>query len=326
MNSSPFTDLRLSTLMLGTAQFGLPYGVANRKGQPSYREVLEILACAHEGGVNSLDTAATYGNSEEVLGKALNELGLTGQMTIVTKVRYMADHLSVAAADAIVEESVSGSLRRLGLESLPICLFHREENFCYAESLLKLRERGLVQHIGCSVLTPSGTAPILDSQQAEALQIPANLFDHRFRRAQAFNEAARQGTAVFVRSAFLQGLLLMPEADIPPDLARVVPLRHSLESLAHEAGMTMRELAARYVLGLQGLTSVVVGVESIAQMQDNLALFSAGALPTTLMRQVEETVPVLSDKILLPNQWSTRVPDIAPATSVPPSPPNLSAA
>jgi len=148
MQLRTFNDLQLSALMLGTAQFGLPYGVANKKGQPSQREVCEILACAYEGGVNCLDTAAGYGESEQVIGKALVELGIADQMIVVTKVHPLADDLSSVEADAIVEESVVRSLRYLRLESLPICFFHRQQNVRYLDSLLKLKERGLIACIG----------------------------------------------------------------------------------------------------------------------------------------------------------------------------------
>ncbi|MFP6678012.1 MAG: aldo/keto reductase, partial [Pirellulaceae bacterium] len=74
MNISLWKDLRLSRLTLGTVQFGLPYGVANRGGQTSYSDVVKILRVCLDGGVNCFDTAADYGTSEEVLGRALREL------------------------------------------------------------------------------------------------------------------------------------------------------------------------------------------------------------------------------------------------------------
>ncbi len=85
MQTIPWHEWHLSRLMLGTVQFGMPYGVANRTGQPDAARVREILTVAADGGVNCLDTAALYGSSEETLGRALAELGLAGKMTVVTK-------------------------------------------------------------------------------------------------------------------------------------------------------------------------------------------------------------------------------------------------
>jgi aryl-alcohol dehydrogenase-like predicted oxidoreductase len=204
--------------MLGTVQFGLRYGIANRNGQPSYETARAILVCAYEGGVNCLDTASAYGTSEGVIGKVLSELGIADRMVVVSKVYPMAGGFSSRqAADAFVEESVTRSLKRLRLDVLPICLFHWEENFCYVESLLRLKEKRLVRHIGSSVMTPGVASRIVSSGLAEAVQIPASLLNHRFPRSGICEEARRRGTAIFARSVYLQGLLLMPEEDIPDE-------------------------------------------------------------------------------------------------------------
>lgn len=296
--------------MLGTVQFGLPYGIANQSGQPSYKTVLDILACALEGGVNCLDTAAGYGQSEEVLGRALSEMAVVDQVTVVTKVVHMApEYPSQHVADRIVEQSVMNSLKRLGLEQLAICLFHTEVDFRYIESLLKLKDKGLVAHVGASVMTPEATRKILASRCAEAVQVPANVLDHRFIDAGVFDDAKRSGAALFVRSVYLQGLILMPEGQILPELREVIPHRRRLESLASEAGVTLAELAARYALTIDGSTCALVGVDSVEQLRDNIALFSKGPLPEDLMTAVAEAIPNLPESILMPNRWSKRMPD-----------------
>ncbi|MSU47281.1 MAG: aldo/keto reductase [Lacunisphaera sp.] len=313
MQTARFADLELSTLILGTVQFGLNYGIANKSGQPSYRTVLDILAAAHEGGVNCFDTAVIYGNSEEVLGKALAELGLKDKFIAITKVRHMDDDFSSSqAADEFVEESVTGSLRRLGLDVLPICLFHAEGNFRYVESLLKLKDKGLVRHIGSSVNTPEATASIIASGCAEALQIPTSILDHRFTRGGIFRDAKQHGIAIFVRSVYLQGLALMAEEEIPEDIGAVIPVRRKLQELASEAGMVMEELAARYVLSLPGFTCAVVGIETVQQVRHNTSLFAKKPLEPALVQAIEEIVTDLPDNILKPGMWSKRMADVKP--------------
>ena len=78
--------MNFSRLLLGTVQFGLNYGIANTQGKPSFERVKAILRTALDNGITSLDTAAAYGDSEEVLGKALAELDIADRMTIVSKV------------------------------------------------------------------------------------------------------------------------------------------------------------------------------------------------------------------------------------------------
>ena len=297
----------LSRLALGTVQFGLPYGVANRSGQPSYEVVRDILACAIEGGVTVLDTAAGYGESEAVLGRALADLGFAEKVTVVTKIAALAPDLSPARADALVEASVNNSLRQLHLDRLDLCLFHREQDFSYADSFIKLRERGLVRRIGSSTTTPKGTREIVASGLAEAVQFPASVLDRRFLPSGA--EARACGMAVFARSVYLQGLLLLDDATTPEDLRGVAPARRRLAELARHAGMPIAELALRFALGWQEIDAVLVGVDSVAQMRENLALFAKGPLPPDLASEVEAAVPLLPDAILDPWRWAKRMPD-----------------
>jgi len=243
------------------------------------------------------------------LGRALTELDIVDKMTIVSKVHHMAQGLDAATAAALVEESVLQSLRRLRLEVLPICLFHIEENFPYVEALLRLKERGLVEYTGSSVMTPAATARIVATGVAEALQIPTSVLDRRYSHPAGgvIRQAAERGIAIFIRSIYLQGLLLQPEEDLRLELVGVLPVRRRLAALAAEAGMGLSELAVRYVLGLDGVTCGVVGIETLDQMRQNLVIFEKGPLDPELRQQVEAAVPALPDKILMPNQWPKRM-------------------
>jgi aryl-alcohol dehydrogenase-like predicted oxidoreductase len=300
----------ISKSTLGTVQFGLNYGIANRTGQPSYKTVREILSIAIEGGVNCFDTAAGYGESEEVLGKAFAELGVLDKITVATKVAAIStEHHDLKTVDRIVEDSVTTSLKRLRLQVLPICLFHREDNFCHIDSLLRLKDRGLVGMVGSSVITPAATSKIVSSGLAEAIQIPTSLLDHRFSRVGIIAEAHNRRIDLFVRSVYLQGLLFVAEEDLLPELAEVNPVLRKLRTLAREADMNLAELAVRYVLSLEGITSIVIGVETPEQMKDNLILFRKGRLPVDLILAINETVPDLPAHILMPNRWSKRMPD-----------------
>jgi aryl-alcohol dehydrogenase-like predicted oxidoreductase len=314
METKRFADFNLSRLMLGTVQFGLNYGIANTAGQPSKETVREILATAYEAGVNSLDTAAMYGTSEEVLGNVLHELDLSDKMIVVSKVRAIAeDYPSGHEVDQLVESSVVQSLKRLKLETLPICLFHREENFKYIDSLLKLKDKGLVRHVGSSVMTPKATLNILATGLAEAIQLPTNILDHRFISAGVFDLADKNNIAIFVRSIYLQGLVLMADETILPELAEVKPVLQKLRTLAREAGLSIGELAVRYILSLKGQTCTLVGVETVKQMRENIELFNRGPLPADLFMAVAKIVPTLSDHIIMPTKWSKRMPDVKPS-------------
>jgi aryl-alcohol dehydrogenase-like predicted oxidoreductase len=303
MEYRQFADLKLSRLMIGTVQFGMDYGIANKTGQPSLKDVCNILSCAYEGGVTALDTARMYGTSEDVIGQALAELGLADKFTIVTKTAHFDEGLDDATADRLMEESIRESLKRLRLQSLPLCLIHHEENFRYFGSLLKLKERGLVRHAGSSVMSPPVTKGIVSSGLAEAVQVPTSILDRRYVRAGVFHDCKERGMGLFVRSIYLQGLVLMPDNEIAPGLGQVLPVLQGLRDLAAQAGMSLAELAVRYVLSLEGVTCGVVGVETVEQMKQNIAIFNKGPLDADMMKAVLAVVPDLPETILMPNKW-----------------------
>ena len=99
-------ELNLSRLVLGTVQFGIKYGVANQTGKPQIHEVMDILQQAIEGGVNCLDTAPSYGESEEVIGRCLKEMGLLDSVYVLTKVRPITDGLPQKEGEKLVVDSV----------------------------------------------------------------------------------------------------------------------------------------------------------------------------------------------------------------------------
>ena len=291
-------------LVLGTVQLGLPYGIANTGGQPDYAEARNILAVAWECGVRWLDTAVTYGTSEALIGRALAELGLREQLQVVTKVAGVSD-LPPDAVARHLEEAIRGSLARLGLERLPVVMLHHEEDGRHLEALLRMRELGLIERVGISVMTPEGLAGVVDGG-VDVVQLAASALDRRFARAGLLEELRRREITVHARSAYLQGLLLMPEAAVPAELAAVLPARRSLAALAHEAGISLGELALRFVLAEPGVTAVVVGAESVGQVRANAAYARQGPLPDDLAEAVRRAVPELPDELVVPHLWPRR--------------------
>lgn len=295
-------DLDFSRLVVGTAQFGLPYGIANRTGQPSFEEVCRILACAVENGATTLDTAAAYGESEVVLGRALAEIGARDRVLIVSKVRhvkYMEQPRTPENVKARIRTSVTNSLARLRVDSLPVCLFHDAADRQYMDMLLDLKREGLVQHTGVSLGTPAELGKVLGRPGVEAVQVAGNMLDQRALRTGDLARAADASVAVFLRSVYLQGLLVMPEEEIIPELQEVVPVRRALQQIAGDAGLTLPEMALRFGLSMPGVTGVLTGVETAEQMAANADMVARGPLPSDIVVAIQRAVPDLGGSIVL---------------------------
>ena len=245
-----------SGIMLGTVQFGLAYGIANIHGKPSFETVCDIVETACDGGVRALDTAAAYGDSEAVLGRALARLGLRDKLEVVSKIPPIEAETDAQAA-AFIERTLAASLRNLGLERLSACLLHREDDLRFLPLLEAMVGKGLIGEAGVSLDTARF---IREGVTARCVQLPCNILDRRFDRFWPLARA--RGTRVFTRSVYLQGLLLMPEDKIRPSLAAVVSVRRKLADIARDAGLTLAELCMRFALSNPDISSVLVGVDT----------------------------------------------------------------
>jgi len=238
----------------------------------------------------------------------LHDLGVADQVVVVTKVKHLTptEIADSAAAERAIEQSVAESRRRLRLDCLPMVLFHREADIVHLAVLEKLKARGWLRYIGVSCGNcPGLAAELVAAGNVSALQLPGNVLDQRHQRSGVFQAAAAHGVAVFIRSVYLQGLLVMPEAAIPPTLRDVIPVRRRLAAIADDAGMTLAELALRFMLAQDGVTGVLTGVETVAQVRENVALFDRGPLSADIREAITAAVPELPEAILTPFLWPT---------------------
>ena len=281
--------MNYSKLMLGTVQFGMDYGIANTSGKPDVATVKQILFEAFENGVNALDTAPEYGDSEEVIGKTMAELKLSDKFKIVTKIpKIPAD----CDPEKFIESSLKTSLKRLQTEVIAAALIHIEDDCRYLDVLKSMKQKGLI----CSAGVSLNTLACKDAaKEADCLQIPASLLDHRFD-----HRFGKAGQHCFVRGAYLQGMLLMPAEKI--FIREVAERKEKLAAI----GIPMAELALRYLFGKPGSNSILTGVETLEQLRENLRISKLPPLPPEVIDAVEKIVfPALEETYVSPWMWSS---------------------
>ncbi len=292
-------------LILGTAQLGMPYGVANKNGQPVPDLAKKIVKIAWEDDIREFDTAQGYGDSENVLGQAIRAHGLAADIKIVTKLKPGLNHLDYDA----LEQAVTGSLRILGIPRLHGLMLHRESfldqwQHGLGENLQGLVSKGLVEKIGVSVYSPGKALRAMDIEEIDLVQIPSNVFDRRFEEADVFRLAVQRKIQIHVRSVFLQGLALMPASELPPHMTFALPVIQTLAALCREAGVTRQALALGYVRQAYPNTGVLIGVETPGQLEENLAIWHA-ELPDGMLDQVVRTFSKVDERILNPAWWGS---------------------
>ncbi|MBJ6109865.1 aldo/keto reductase [Hymenobacter sp. BT523] len=301
VSSPPTSADFLSRLALGTVQFGLDYGINNTAGRPSDAAVHAVLRTAQAAGITLLDTAAAYGDSEVRLGHWLGEHSpATTPFQVVTKL--------AAGSAAQVQHQLQESLARLRQPAVYGVMFHsfnafREQPAGW-EALQEARHAGLVQRIGLSLYHPQEAAWVLETGlDADLVQVPFNVLDQRF--GPLLPALARRGVEVHVRSAFLQGLLLRDPAALPPFFAPLAPKLTRLRRLAQDANVPLPALLLQFAAFAPGVARLVVGVDSAANLQENVA---AGAflLPAEQLRPELLALAETTDEFILPYAWPPR--------------------
>ena len=256
-------------LALGTVQFGLAYGLAGRGEAVPASEVRTILRRARTLGITTLDTAAAYGDIEERLG----ELG-GGEFEIVSKIERLPDDVALEAVDDWVRTQAERSLSRLG-DSLVALMAHRDEDLTDSRGAAMwsaLRrwgaDRGVA--VGASCYDPSRLALLSGLDGFRVAQVPGNAFDQRVACLRADTSTIK----VHLRSAFLQGLLLMS----PQVAERALP-QAAAALAAWRAWCTSRctspmVAALSVVKSFAVVNTCVVGVDSLVQLEEIAAAWS----------------------------------------------------
>jgi aryl-alcohol dehydrogenase-like predicted oxidoreductase len=273
-------------LVLGTAQFGLPYGIANHICPVGRDEVAAILDQAWAAGLDTLDTAIAYGESEQRLG----EIGV-GQWQVISKLPAMPQsRIDVAAW---VQESVLDSLKRLRIPKLHGLLLHRSQQLLGSQgvalygALLGLKEQGKVEKIGVSLNGPDELGALWPHYQLDLVQAPFNIIDRRLTTSGWLTRLHETGTEVHIRSVFLQGLLLMEPTNRPATFNRWQPLWQQWHRWLDDQALTPLQACLGFAMSQPEIDRVVVGVDNLKQLQGILASLGAPAVipPKTLMSQ-----------------------------------------
>lgn len=256
-------------LALGTAQFGLDYGIANQYGQIGAHESKTILDKALTSGIDLLDTAIGYGESESLLGK----LGVD-KFNIVTKLPAIPN--GCENVDLWINGQVNKSLVRLGVEKIYGLLLHRPEDLlggCGKDiynSLKNLQATGKVKKIGVSIYSPSELDELYSIFKFDLIQAPFNVFDRRLLSTGWMNRLYQDGVELHVRSLFLQGLLLIAKKDRPEKFNRWKKLWYEWDNWLEIKGMSALQACIGYGLSFPEIKKAVVGIDNLGQLDQIL--------------------------------------------------------
>ena len=287
----------------------MDYGIANNVGKPKIDDIEKMLVSAINNGINSFDTAPTYGDSERVLGNFLSQQKINhDEIVITTKIPKILETESLEKNFIKMRKHILDSLKNLNQNVISICLLHEPIEISNEDwmikNLIRLKNEGLVKKIGISAYHPSEVEDFLNVSELDVIQIPINIFDNRLIVNGLLEELAKNNNLIFGRSIFLQGLITMNSKDTPNFLKIASPYIEEFEKLSEDFGLSKTEIAFSYVRDIQQIFSMVIGVDNTKQLSNNIELLDAPVLPENLREIILTKFANMPEKMINPSLWS----------------------
>lgn len=282
-------------LALGSAQFGMAYGINNSRGQVPTKEVGDVLRLFSESGGTILDTAHAYGNSELVLGDVLEKEKI--DFKIISKFPKQ----DVQRVDEFFHET----LARLRLPSIYGYMLHDFSTFSDCpevwDKLQALKNKNLVKKIGFSLYHPHQAELLLEQEiEFDLVQIPYNIFDQRFDQVLPRLKAA--GVEVHARSSFLQGLFFRAPESLSPFFDGLKEKLNDVRRFSESTQIPLHALLLGFVMLNQNIDYVVIGVDSSSDLKLNLEVEMYLEKLTPLVEQLKQFKEQRED-FILPYLW-----------------------
>lgn len=287
-----------SKLILGTVQFGLDYGINNNLGKPSDDVVKSILDFAFSQGVSFLDTAEAYGDAQQRIGNYHS--GVKHRFNVISK------YSSKINLSQSIGNRVEHNLKTLKVDRLYSYMFHSFDEYKHYYSLFRkdlesLQESGLINKLGVSVYTNREAMQVMEDDSIGLIQLPFNLLDNLNKRKLVLQTAKERGVEIHTRSVFLQGLFFKEFSQLPYKLQSLALYLKYIKQIQKDNTIQMQELALNYALKNKMISKVLIGVDSLKQLQENIKSTFI-KIDENVIQEVDK-IDVKETELLNPVNW-----------------------
>jgi aryl-alcohol dehydrogenase-like predicted oxidoreductase len=285
---------------IGTAQFGLSYGISNKSGKVSKSEIANIFDYSYNMGIVNIDTSPSYGDSESVVGSATEGK----KFNIITKTPHFLDEKISENDISLLNISINKSLSNLKRSRLYGALVHSCDDLMKPggikiyEYLCRLKDIGTIENIGVSIYNSYQLDYILSNLNVDIVQLPVSILDQRLINKGYLSILKDRGIEVHARSVFLQGLLLMNNSDVP---GYFKPISNKLNQFNDECEKLLLkplDLALSFVYSLKDVDKIVIGVESLHQLKQIVS-----AINNKVDTCKYEFLSINDSKYVNPSKW-----------------------
>lgn len=285
----------MNKIALGTVQFGMDYGINNKRGKIPKEEAFEILNLAVNRGIETVDTARNYGDSEKILCDFMQNYHK--ELRVISKLPKCA-HKEVSGIFAL-------SLQQLGITEIYGYLIHSfsgyKEDPKVWDELVKLKNNGKVKKIGFSLYFTDELETILaQGLEIDIVQFPFSIFDQRFTTYLA--ELKRRKIEIYIRSVFLQGLVFKKPSQLCNYFAPIKGKVEELNLLAREYNLPIFSLCLNFALVNEFIDKIVVGIDNIEHFNDLINSITPYSDFGSILPRLSR-LNIKEEGIIVPSNW-----------------------
>lgn len=297
----------MSVFTLGTVQLGMDYGLGEHTQKPPKEAAFALLDRAVSCGVNTLDTANNYGDSERVIGEWLQTKKPEERPYVITKIGPFDQSSRQALRDDIFRQTEK-SLKTLGMGALDMLMVHAFEDYAQnpdavAGAFDELKTQGMIRRTALSAYSRHDYG-VLSESGFDAVQIPLNVFDWGQIESGGIQKLADANISIFTRSVFLQGLVFLKPEEVDVRMDFCVPYLKRYLALCEEFGLSPATLALSFALSVPGVTSVVLGCQTIEQLENNCELIGQSVtLNAEQMERIHAAFHGIDPRVINPGCW-----------------------
>jgi aryl-alcohol dehydrogenase-like predicted oxidoreductase len=290
----------MSKIALGTAQFGLPYGISNTHGQVDRTEMDKIWQVARGANITLLDTAIAYGNSEENIG-ATESVGFD----IVTKLPPLSG--AETSVTQWVQHQIENSLAKLKRNSLYGLLLHNPADLLadngdeLLAALVNLKRDGLIKKFGVSIYAPTELDSLysqIPNFVPDIVQTPLNVMDQSIASSGWLTRLSEMNVEVHIRSVFLQGLLLQQPHERSVGFNKWSSVFTQFDSWSNAHQMSPLAACIGHVLSYPEVSRVIIGVTSANELSQIIAASSSDQV------RAPQSLQVTDVDLIQPMNWN----------------------
>ena len=290
----------MSKIALGTAQFGLPYGISNTHGQVDRTEMDKIWQVARGANITMLDTAIAYGNSEENIG-ATESVGFD----IVTKLPPLPD--AETSVTKWVQSQIKNSLAKLKRNSVYGLLLHNPADLLadngdeLLAALVNLKREGLIKKFGVSIYAPTELDSLfsqIPNFVPDIVQAPLNVIDQSIASSGWLTRLSMMSVEIHIRSVFLQGLLLQQPNERSVGFSRWSSVFAQFDSWSNAQQMSPLTACLGHVLSYPEVSQVIIGVTSANELKQIIAASSSEHV------RAPQSLQVTDVDLIQPMNWN----------------------